>query len=509
MDNDGCLLSTAAVQASAMTLSQKLILVIVLSLGLLPRLYKINNPVADWHSHRQADTASVTRNFDTKGINFLVPTYHDLSNVQSGSDNPQGYRMVELPVYNLLSEIFFRNTQKLFPQISLEMASRWVSLIFSLGSAFMIFMVVYQNTNSFWPSLLASAVFLFLPFSIYYSRAILPGSTAMFFMLLALYLFRINIIFSALAFALAVLIRPFTAFIITPTLAVYTFQKYLKILSIKNLVYLIIFSIISMGPFFWWRHWIQQFSAGIPSSAWLFNVTGKPFLPEWIHGFNVSFINHFIAFRPMWFNWLFHERLAKLILASYGLIPFFLGFAYRKNNAQKLSFSLFAGMIFYFIIVAGGNIRHDYYQFLIMPVIAIIVGFGLYYMANFVFKSLPFSIFSVVIISLATIYFSWSQISPYYNINNPDIIDAGRKVNEIIPKNSLVVAPYQGDTAFLYQTNHSGYPTEIYDVTAIKKENPSLPLYFVSVNYDNYTNSMIKTYKTIYRNDHFIILDLN
>jgi len=37
-----------------------LLLSIILILGFTVRLYKIGNPIADWHSWRQADTASVT-----------------------------------------------------------------------------------------------------------------------------------------------------------------------------------------------------------------------------------------------------------------------------------------------------------------------------------------------------------------------------------------------------------------------------------------------------------------
>ena len=34
---------------------------LILVLGLIVRLYKLNTPLADWHSWRQVDTASVAR----------------------------------------------------------------------------------------------------------------------------------------------------------------------------------------------------------------------------------------------------------------------------------------------------------------------------------------------------------------------------------------------------------------------------------------------------------------
>lgn len=60
-----------------MSLYQKILITIVLILGLFLRLYRLDSPVADWHSHRQADTASVTRIFSQNGIDLLHPRYHD------------------------------------------------------------------------------------------------------------------------------------------------------------------------------------------------------------------------------------------------------------------------------------------------------------------------------------------------------------------------------------------------------------------------------------------------
>src|SRR5581483_12450551 len=72
------------------------------------RLYRLNNPIADWHSWRQADTSAVSRNFVKHGYDILHPRYDDLSNVQSGYDNPNGYRFVEFPVYNIAQAGLFQ-----------------------------------------------------------------------------------------------------------------------------------------------------------------------------------------------------------------------------------------------------------------------------------------------------------------------------------------------------------------------------------------------------------------
>src|SRR3989344_1632903 len=82
--------------------SQYFWLGLILILGFLVRLYKIDSPIADWHSWRQADTAAVTRNFIKEGFNPFLPKYDDASGVaESPIANPNRFRFVEFPFYNI------------------------------------------------------------------------------------------------------------------------------------------------------------------------------------------------------------------------------------------------------------------------------------------------------------------------------------------------------------------------------------------------------------------------
>ena len=54
--------------------------------------------------------------------------------------------------------------------------------------------------------------------------------------------------------------------------------------------------------------------------------------------------------------------------------------------------------------------------------------------------------------------FGWYVIRDFYSIQHPAIIEAGKAVDELTPKDAKVIAPYNGDTAFLYQTNCQGWP---------------------------------------------------
>jgi hypothetical protein len=59
---------------------------------------------------------------------------------------------------------------------------------------------------------------------------------------------------------------------------------------------------------------------------------------------------------------------------------------------------------------------------------------------------------------LFLVSFGWFEIRGFYNINNPAMVEAGRAVDQLTPPDALVIAPYGGDTAFLYQTNRRGWP---------------------------------------------------
>src|SRR5437868_3970875 len=85
-----------------------MLLILILLGGFTVRLYRFNGPIADWHAWRQADTSAVSRNFVNEGFNLLYPKFDDLSNVPSGiSENPQGYRFVEFPIYNFFQAGLF------------------------------------------------------------------------------------------------------------------------------------------------------------------------------------------------------------------------------------------------------------------------------------------------------------------------------------------------------------------------------------------------------------------
>ncbi|MBI4130840.1 glycosyltransferase family 39 protein [Candidatus Roizmanbacteria bacterium] len=478
--------------------TEQIILLAVIVVAFLVRLYKIDNPVADWHSWRQADTSAVTRNFVKFGFNPLVPRYDDISNVQTGQDNPMGYRFVEFPLYNAISYVVYVFFSRWFG--SIEFWERMVSIALSLGTLSFIVLLVkkYIATSA---ALWSGLFFALLPFSVYYGRTILPENMLLFTSTGLLYFFSewaedtrsvkrsyLFFVLSIVFGASALLIKPVAAALLLPLVYQLIVGQKQK-LKPSMIVLFLLFLVLIVTPLWLWRNWMRQFPEGIPAWDWLLNGDG-------------------IRLKGAFFYWLFAERLAKLILGYYGVFFLVTGILTLKSDVRGWFLHMWAiAMLAYLTIVATGNVKHDYYQIFILPVVAMYAGVG----ADFVIRKAG-TVFSritaygvVCIIFTASIAFSWYHIRTYYWINNAAIVEAGKKADEILPKDAKVIASYNGDTAFLYQINRQGWPVG----HEIEKKIEKGATYYVSVTPDDPEVHFVQAkHETILQADRFVIVTL-
>lgn len=468
-----------------------LALAAILILGFIARLYRFDNPIADWHSWRQADTSAVSRNFVNSGFDILHPHFDDLSNVSSGIDNPQGYFFVEFPFYNVAQAGAF----KLFGHLTLEEWGRIVTIFSSLATSLFIFLIL-KHHQKIKAGLLGAFFFSLLPFSIYYGRTILPDPSTAMVMLAAIYFFDLWIdraknlyfIISLILTAVALLLKPFAAFFALPIVYLF-FDKFGTSFIKKWQVW--IFGLLSVLPLLAWRAWMSQFPAGIPFSTWLFNDGN-------------------IRFKGAYFYWIFGERIGKLISGYFGVSLLILGLISKfKSNRELIFFySFLVSTLAYLIVVAGGNVQHDYYQILIMPTIAIFMGLGAAFLLDLVktFTNKFIGPILFLFLTLLTLMLSWYYVRDYFNINNPSIVLAGQAVDRLTPKDAKVIANYDGDTSFLYQTKRKGWASYEYDASEMVKLGAD---YLVDVNPTPSDFNYVKEYKIIDQTSDFVIFDLH
>lgn len=478
-------------------LSKHWVLIGITLLGLVVRLYKITTEPLDWHAFRQADTASVTREYVKNGIDLLSPHYQDLSNIQSGKDNLEGYRMVEFPILNALIAFIV-----ITAGTPLIITSRVISVIFSLGTLVSLFFLV-EKVSGKKTAYIAALLFGLIPYSVFYSRVILPEPAMLFFSTFSLLSFHFWLenkswkwyLSTFISLSIALLLKPSVAFLFPIYGGLILFKeipvkRWTKEFFIKKGLYYACFLapafLISVGILAAWRKWIEQFPTGIPALDWLFNSNG-------------------IRFRPAWFRWLIWERLTKLIGGYTGVL-------FLPINLFKWSKDLFVyaswwlGIGIYVVVIATGNVQHDYYQIIAVPIICISMARGAVMLYDYLVKKLN-RLLSILVVGgmiMVSLVASWQYVKGYYNVNHTEYITAGRAVDALTPPDALVIAPAFGDTQFLFQTNRRGWPIgfEIEDKIAKGAD------YYVSTSYDDEARDLEKKYEVVEKNDVYILINL-
>jgi hypothetical protein len=467
------------------------ITIVIAAVGV--RLYHFDAPIADWHSWRQVDTAAVARNFEIQGIDLLHPRYDDLSNIQTGKDNPEGYRFVEFPLYQVVGV----GLHRVFPTLTIEMSLRILSIAASVGTAIVAAFLV-DSLYGIIAGIMTLFFISFLPYSVFYGRTILPDVPSSFFAVLSVYLMHnvplfgkrrqwVYLFFSAVAASAALLMKPVAGFFLIPA-AVILLKRAIR--SPILLLHATWYGLIALGPMFAWRAWIAQYPEGVPAWQWLLNKDN-------------------IRFKGAWLRWIFGERIAGLILGQWGMIPFGAGLAaLRFFSKDVVLWSYVVGTLLYVTIFAGGNVQHDYYQIFLIPTLAMIAGRGSSWLIGPERGVRSWSgILTVVLSTGVAITLSWYTIRTYYWINHPELISAGTAVKRLVPKDAKIIAPYSGDTTFLYQTGHQGWPIG-FEIDDKMKMGATTYVSVASQVDDGELVDLSRRYTVLERTKEYIIIDL-
>lgn len=466
-----------------------IIIALLMVVGMFLRTYRLDTPLADWHSWRQSDTASVAWEYTKNGIDLLRPRYQDISETPSGKENLEGWRFVEFPIINALHAKLYL----LYPNIDFVVWGRILTITATTITIGVLY-VLTQNLSGRLVAIFTSGLFATLPYNIYYGRTILPEPFMVLFSLSALYLFLrwlksknwLTYTIATLLFILALLMKPTSLVILLP-IAFVAFDKW-NSFSQKDKILLLSIPIISLAPFIWWRCWMQQFPEGIPFNKWLFN-------------------GNYIRLKGAFFRWIFGDRIARLILGYWGIVVVAVGTMTLnlKSNAGKVYAGLVLGALSYLVIIATGNVQHDYYQIQIIPVITILYGLGANWLLGKkkgIAKLQPIALIGAS--TLLMLSLGWYEVRGFFNINNHAVVEAGRKIDEITSKDAIVIAPYNGDTAFLFQTKRRGWP--IGDNIEYKIENGAD--YYVTTSRNDEYKQLKQIYPVIYEEDAYSIIKL-
>lgn len=466
------------------------VLIVLFTLAFIPRTYRIDNPVADWHSWRQADTAAVTRNFVKEGYTPLFPKFDSFNSLNEGNlPNPDRFFFAEFPIYNSIVYFFY----SLFGVN--EVYARLVSIFFSSLTAVVLFLLVRRYSTNV--VALTSALFFALnPYNIYYGRVIMPDPLHVFFGVLTLYLVSIWVekktiiwpILAGITMTICILTKPYGLVLGLPIL-------YLLIQAYGLTVYkqfsIYLFAVITLLPFFAWRLHIQNYPEGMFGTAWLFNQGD-------------------IRFTGAYFRWMIYDRLNRLILATGGFVLFCIGAisSFTKKEAWFYGTWL-AGIGIFFVVIAKGNVTHDYYQLPIVPIASIFMAKAVEFLLTlsrpFIQRTAIISITGILV--LLMIAFGWYEVRGFFNINRPEIVEVGKYIDENLPEDVKVIAPYMSDPAFLYQTNRYGWTIGGGNIAGYREKEGATHL--AVVNFDEDVNYWIDRCQIVAEDpDRWVLVDL-
>lgn len=466
-------------------INELLLVILIVILGIWLRTYRLNAPLADWHSWRQSDTAAVSRNFVKDNFNLLYPQSDSLLALNEDQlENPNRYFINEFPLYNAVVAILYK-------QFGVNIViGRLVSIISSVIGALALYGLVRLLLGVV-PALATLAYYLFLPYNIYYSRVFMPDPTFVALSILSMYLCVLWVKSEKnryawalmLTFATAMLVKPYAIFMAIPMFYWVVLNWGVEAFK-KPIVYFV--TLGSFIPLLLWRYHYALHPEGSFATDWLYNGGS-------------------IRFKGSFFRWLIFDRLNRLIFATGGFALFVTGlFTSHLKKNTSLFFVWTLSILLYMTIFAKGNINHDYYQLPIVAPGVVLAVIGAQALVNMAKTKLT-RIFNFILVSslfILSIAFGWFEVRGFFNINNPAIVEAGKKIDEIVPQDALVIAPYQGDPTFLYQTNRHGWPVgenidmRIQDGAA----------YYVTTSRDDEYNRLKDIYPIIFENDLYSII---
>tara|TARA_Y100001968_G_scaffold322454_1_gene358564 strand:+ start:4377 stop:5873 length:1497 start_codon:yes stop_codon:yes gene_type:complete len=444
----------------------------VLLIGFILRIININSPVIGIHSWRQADTASIARNFLENDLIFWQPQVN-----WSGSTN--GFVECEFPLYQYLVASLY----KIFGVN--EIYARALSIIFGCFSIYFLFQLIKKVFNlevAWWGSLF----YAILPASVFYSRTIQPESLMMLLAILSLerwieYIHSRNkyiLFLSWLFFTLAVLIKVLPFFWIGIPIFITAYQRSL---ILKHKLY--IFPFLTILICYFWYSYAYKLgqSTGLTFGLWGSDTDRY----SWLILFEFRF---------------YLDLLIRILFRNFLLIGFLP--IYVSITLIGMNNIFFIGIISVLLTGLISPISfsiHEYYQLPIMIFSCPLMGYGFVRLKSLLQKErYVLSIFMSLLIlgSLTMLKIDYwdlelTSIQPVWNTS--------QLIKNNTNKSDLIISITGGDPTLLYLSNRKGWllsPSEISNQRIMELKNEGAQYisgsWEVVESYNNFSNDRLK-----------------
>ncbi len=419
------------------------LLLAVFVLAMFLRLRFVTNPLLDFHSQRQCDTAAVARNFVDEGMNIFYPRI-------DWRGATQGFIEMEFPLYPYLIALLY------FLFGVNEIIGRYVSILFAAGT-FLYLYLLGRKLFGERGALFSVGFFAFAPLGVYFTRTFQPESMYLFFATASLFHFTeyldrhenkqfvITAVFLAIAASLkiAILVALFFPYL--------GFALNKKGFSLFKDVRIWAIAIIGAAPAALW-----QIQAGQ-----LYELSQLSF-SRWLMGREAFFsLERFLT--PQYWQVAVIPRFPQN-LTYLGIVVILVGLVASATRRQWHPILwLNIGFWFYFFFFMQANFPHHYYQLIGMIAFSMAFGVGAEWLLGFikVEKQAMMGIMTaalVIILALGT--YSYYLLTPNWYGTMWPYQTLGSALERVSQPGDLVVTVIDfGFGELLYYSHRKGWTT--------------------------------------------------
>lgn len=412
------------------------LLIAIVCLGTVLRFYGIELPLVDSHQIRQAQTAMMARNLYEDGINIFCTRLDFFGNTP-------GHIIMEFPLMHALTAWLYN----IFGVH--DVLGRLVSILFSVGAMFFMYGLA-RKFLTFPGAMAALIVYAFSPMNIFFSRAFMPESSMMFFMVGAVYLLlewfdrkSFAVYLGAIACAaLAYLVKPTAGIALVPILAAW-FLMY-RWVSFRRADFWL-YMVLSTLPVVLWAGYAHYFNAL------------NPFLPA---GFGGNWLELILTrgITEHWFRLRFYSfvggSIILLLLTPVGFIGSVIGaMTASKKGRNMILYAWLGAVIAYLYVLSGPNSGHVYYQLPLLPLAAIFFGFAVEWLIGqkaflriLVARrtAVLWGVASIILIIIGYMIGYSKYVRYMYENRMPYTLEAAKIIKNQTPENRFIVLSQPG-----------------------------------------------------------------
>lgn len=401
------------------------------------------------HTWRQADTANYIHDFYENGIDLFHPSVCWLGGHKT--------LLLEFP----LPEAIVAFAYQIFGES--HVVGRAIFFLFFLGSLYFLFKIV-DLLSGIKVARIASILYLLVPLSLFYSRAIHIDFTTIFLVHGAVYWLMLAYRKESYKFLIpAILLATLASVIKIPYLFYFVFPLVYFVIREKKLRFFLTTSFVYMVPvgvFMLWQHHVQQVNGSAPD--W-------EFIPGY-RKFNDNSHWYFGAFeqRLQGQHWqTIGERVLFEILGWSGLAFAMGGLIISILKKQWFYLFWLIGTLVYVLIFFNLNHVHNYYQLPLIPICVIFVAQGIHLLSDKIGKGGTVFV-PLIVIGIGMESFLYAEHN-YYQIKH-DQIEIGEIIRDNTETDDLVMINY-GNTDnkcpnYLYRARRNGWQLLDYGLNA-------------------------------------------